>query len=365
MRIVARCLLVGVGSALATLWGVPVASPQSSVAGTILGTVTDRSGAVIPGASVGAISAATKTASSTTTSTSGRYTLADLRPGRYTIQVTARGFSAYKQENVIVEAGRSTSVDITLQVAGQAPAVATAGRPDSSSNAIPVPRVQSPPSIDCSPGGWDRAIKMELSQTNGIVVRLYPSPGAELPSPPEEVRAKLSAYRATYQLEWDAADLYVSVWIHEREIDVGHPSFPQEEALKTGGANLFLPDMLYDTALLQLLAPSLDHYVTEMHIYVRPPGARPPLWTFAGRDNSEEDFHLLGGNAVSCPRPDGYLVKAAVAWLPFPPAWRPAPGAQAGLRLFAPLPYNQKLSLEDRARKVFVLARAVKIALEE
>jgi hypothetical protein len=123
--------------------------------------------------------------------------------------------------------------------------------------------------------------------------------------------------------------------------------------------------MLYDTAVLQLLAPSLNHYFTEMHIYVRPPGARPPQWTFAGRDGNEEDFHLVDGKAVSCPGPDGYLLKAAVAWLPFPPDWLPAPGAQAGLRLVAPLPYNQGLSLQDRSRKVYVLVRAVEIALQE
>jgi hypothetical protein len=243
-----------------------------------------------------------------------------------------------------------------------------AARPQSSitgTNVIPVRRAQSPPTIDCSLGGWDRAMKMDLSQTTGIVARFYPSPPATLPTPPEEVRPKLSPYRATYQLEWDATALYLRAQIQERDIDVGHPSFPQEDALKTGGANLLLPDMLYDTAILQLFAPSLSHWVTEMHIYVRPPGAKPPHWTFAGRDNSEEDFHLLEGKAVSCPRPDGYLVKAAMAWLSFPPDWHPAPGAQAGLRLFAPLPYNQGLSLEDRARKVFVLVREVEIALQQ
>jgi hypothetical protein len=241
--------------------------------------------------------------------------------------------------------------------------VVPVARPQSS--VIAVPRAQSPPSIDCSPGGWDGAKEIELSQTTGTVARLYPSPAAELPGPPEEVRTKLSAYKATYQLEWDATNLYVRVQIRDREIDIGHPSFPQENALKTGGANLFLPDMLYDTAILQLLAPSLDRYVTEMHIYVRPPGAAVPHWTFAGRDNNEEDFHVLEGNAVSCLLPDGYLVKAGVRWLPFPPDWAVIPGAQAGLRLFAPLPYDRKLSLEDRARKVFVLIRVAQIALQE
>lgn len=243
--------------------------------------------------------------------------------------------------------------------------VARPQSPITSKDVVPVPRVQSPPSIDCSPDGWDRAKEIELSQATGIVLRFYPSPAAELPNPPEEVRAKLSAYRATYQLEWDPTNLYVMVRIHEREIDVGHPNFPQEDALKTGGANLLLPDLLYDTAVLQLLAPSLHNWVTEMHIYVRPPGGGPPHWTFAGRDLSEEDFHLLAGEAVSCALPDGYLVKAAVAWLAVPRAWRPTPGAQAGLRLFAPLPYNRALSLENRAQKVFVLGREVGIALQD
>ena len=364
MRIVAGCLLVAVGSAFASLWAVQLASPQASFTGTIVGTLTDVSGAVIPGASVNVLNEATKTILSTTTSSSGRYTLANVQPGRYTIQVAARGFSPYKQETVIVEAGRASSVDVTLEVPGQALPVVTARRPDLSTQVIPVPRVQAPPSIDCSTGSWDSAMEMELSQTTGKVARLYPSPAAELPSPSEEVRAKLGAYRANYQLEWDARNLYVRVQIHEPEIDAGQPSFSQEAALKTAGANLFLPDMLYDTAILQLFAPSLNHWLTEMHIYVRPPGASSPRWTFAGRDNNEEDFHLLEGKAVSCSLPDGYAVKAAVAWLPFPSTWSPVTGAQAGLRLFAPLPYNQKLSIKDRAQKVFVLVRMVEITLQ-
>ncbi len=109
MRIVARCLLVAVGSAVAGLWAVAVASPQSSMTGAIVGTVTDTSGAVVPGASVDALNIATNMTLSTTTGTNGRYTLDNARPGRYTVQATARGFSPYKQENVVVEAGRSTS----------------------------------------------------------------------------------------------------------------------------------------------------------------------------------------------------------------------------------------------------------------
>jgi Carboxypeptidase regulatory-like domain/TonB dependent receptor-like, beta-barrel len=121
---------------------VPLARAQSSVTGAVVGAVADKSGAVIPGASVSALNVATSASSSTTTDTSGRYALSNLRPGRYTIQVTAKGFGSYKQENVIVEVGRSTSIDAVLQVAGQATTVVVTGeapvittdRPDFSTN---------------------------------------------------------------------------------------------------------------------------------------------------------------------------------------------------------------------------------------
>jgi hypothetical protein len=106
MRIVARCLLVALGSAVACLWAVAGASPQTSITGAIVGTAKDTNGAVVPNASVDALNLATHMTLSTTTDTNGRYTLDNARPGRYTIQVMARGFSPYKQENVIVEAGR-------------------------------------------------------------------------------------------------------------------------------------------------------------------------------------------------------------------------------------------------------------------
>lgn len=336
------------------LGAVGVATPQSSVTDSIVGTITDTNAAFVPGASVDALNTTTNAKLSGTTDTNGRYALNNLPTGQYTIQVMAKGFSPCKRDGVTVEAGRPTSMDIALQAAGQPAPLAPSGQPDTTGTAISIPFAKAAPSIDCSPADWDHAAKLEVSESNGILVRVSPNPDM-LSSPPEEVREKLSTYRAAYELEWDAKYLYVRATIDERQIDAGHPTYPQESAVQTGGASLFLPDLLYDTAVLQVSAPSLDHWVTEMHMYVRPPGAKSPQWTFAGRDNNEEDFHLLEGKAVSCPRPGGYLVKAAVAWLSFPPDWRPVPGARAGLRLFVPLPYNQKLSAEDRSQKIFAL----------
>lgn len=60
-----------------------VAAPAAaqSVGGTLLGTVVDNSGAVLPGASVTATNTATAVARATISDGQGRYSIADLSPG--------------------------------------------------------------------------------------------------------------------------------------------------------------------------------------------------------------------------------------------------------------------------------------------
>jgi len=124
------------------MWHAPLGRAQSSISGAVVGTISDKSGAVIPAASVSALNVGTSATTSTTSDPGGRYVLGNLMPGRYTIEASAKGFSNYRQENVIVEVGRSTTVDITLQVAGGATTIVVTGeapvvttdRPDFSTN---------------------------------------------------------------------------------------------------------------------------------------------------------------------------------------------------------------------------------------
>jgi outer membrane receptor protein involved in Fe transport len=118
------------------------ASAQSTTEGAIGGTVTDPSGALVPGATVSALNVGTNSKSTITTDTSGGYRLSHLQPGTYTLEVSAQGFSIYKQENVIVEVGRTTTIDATLGLAtstttiiatAEAPVITT-DRPDISTN---------------------------------------------------------------------------------------------------------------------------------------------------------------------------------------------------------------------------------------
>lgn len=75
---------------------------QTGGDGSITGTVTDSTGAVIGDAKITAINQATNISATRTTSSSGLYTVAPLHPGIYTVTVEAQGFKTLKQENLDV-----------------------------------------------------------------------------------------------------------------------------------------------------------------------------------------------------------------------------------------------------------------------
>jgi hypothetical protein len=83
--------------------------------GSIQGTITDPSGAVVPGAKVTISSASSGQTFNLTTSGSGSYTSGPLLPGMYTIAVTAQGFST-AQSTVSVQVGGVTAVNLVLKV---------------------------------------------------------------------------------------------------------------------------------------------------------------------------------------------------------------------------------------------------------
>src|SRR6059036_3144812 len=75
--------------------------------GTITGSVTDPSGAVIVGAKVTATNTATRASTETITTSTGKYTVPLLRPGTYEVTVEQTGFKKYIQTGVIVEVGQT------------------------------------------------------------------------------------------------------------------------------------------------------------------------------------------------------------------------------------------------------------------
>lgn len=85
-----------------------------AVSGTILGTVTDPSGAVVPNAQVSIVLIGQSTIHTSVTNESGNFTEPDLPSGTYSVTVTAQGFKTESRENISVLTNSTTRVDVSL-----------------------------------------------------------------------------------------------------------------------------------------------------------------------------------------------------------------------------------------------------------
>ncbi len=82
----------------------------------VTGTVTDASGAVIPGATVKATNIATQQVRATTSNQSGNYDIPYLAPGDYTIQATKSEFKTESEPNIAVTVGAVLRMDFKMEV---------------------------------------------------------------------------------------------------------------------------------------------------------------------------------------------------------------------------------------------------------
>ena len=110
------------------------AMAQGTVTGGINGTVTNPNKEVIAGATVTAKNNGTSKEASVTSDDNGSFKLTNLEPGTYTVSVNASGFAPFTNENVVVEVGRATTLDVpvglqgtvnTVQVTAEAPVINT------------------------------------------------------------------------------------------------------------------------------------------------------------------------------------------------------------------------------------------------
>jgi Carboxypeptidase regulatory-like domain len=84
--------------------------------GGISGTVTDPSGAVVPGAEVTVTDAGTGQSRSAITNPQGHYVIPALRPGDYSLRVDAPGFRKYSQSGIVLRADQRVTVNVALLV---------------------------------------------------------------------------------------------------------------------------------------------------------------------------------------------------------------------------------------------------------
>jgi hypothetical protein len=112
-----------------------LAMAQSTTDGAIGGTVTNPNKEVVPGATVTIRNTETGREGTATTDDSGRFRIVQLPPGNYTVKVAASGFGDFTQDQIVVEVGRVTNLDVplsvgavtgTVEVTGEAPVINTA-----------------------------------------------------------------------------------------------------------------------------------------------------------------------------------------------------------------------------------------------
>jgi hypothetical protein len=112
-------------TALLVLGSLPLAAQMGR--GTILGTVTDPTGAAVPRASVTVTNVATNIAYHTVTNGDGYYTTPGMVVGSYSVSVQANGFKEFLRTGIQLEVDQKIVIDAALQVGNVSQSVEVSG----------------------------------------------------------------------------------------------------------------------------------------------------------------------------------------------------------------------------------------------
>ncbi|MGD0128728.1 MAG: carboxypeptidase regulatory-like domain-containing protein [Terriglobia bacterium] len=102
--------------ALAVLLVLVSTLARAAVTGSISGTVTDPTGAIMPGVSVVALDTDTGIQTTTQTNSAGFYNFPALPTGHYEIRITEKGFEEYRQTGLVIDVNTALRVDATMKV---------------------------------------------------------------------------------------------------------------------------------------------------------------------------------------------------------------------------------------------------------
>jgi hypothetical protein len=94
------------------------AAAQGATSQTLSGSVSDASGAVIPGADVSAKHTGTGVVTTAVTNSEGLFSMPSLRIGTYTVTVTLQGFKTVIVQNVVLTSAAGANVKATLEIGG-------------------------------------------------------------------------------------------------------------------------------------------------------------------------------------------------------------------------------------------------------
>ncbi len=121
MRFSVRCL-----AALAIAVLIPALAMAQTESGKVTGSVTDQSGAVLPGVTVNLKSVDRATTRTTVTNNAGEYVFAGLVPGTYEVTAELSGFST-RQVRTTVPVGATVNVNVQMAVGAQTEVITVVG----------------------------------------------------------------------------------------------------------------------------------------------------------------------------------------------------------------------------------------------
>jgi Carboxypeptidase regulatory-like domain/TonB dependent receptor-like, beta-barrel len=96
----------------------PAARAQTVGGGQIQGSVTDPSGAVVPGATIQVLQTESGLQRQVISGADGGYLFPNLPVGPYKISASREGFTSYQQSGIVIQVGNNLRIPITLQVGG-------------------------------------------------------------------------------------------------------------------------------------------------------------------------------------------------------------------------------------------------------
>jgi len=113
--VISRCLALSI-----LLFAIPVLFAQTASTGALTGTVTDQTGASVPGTMITATNTATNQARTVSSGADGAYQVALLEPGTYKVRFSAPGFKTAEITGVNLAVTETTTVNRVMEVGQQA-----------------------------------------------------------------------------------------------------------------------------------------------------------------------------------------------------------------------------------------------------
>jgi len=116
-----------IGGLCVVLVGLSAPAYAQRTTGTIVGTVTDESGAVLPGVTVTLSGAGVAGNPTTVTGEGGTYRFVQLPPGEYNLTITLQGFATVNRERIVVPLGETVDIPAQLKVSALQETVTVTG----------------------------------------------------------------------------------------------------------------------------------------------------------------------------------------------------------------------------------------------